>query len=460
MNVQAISIVPPTEAKDNYALTPELCAAVLAKFSRSNDGLDTIMKNVDIENSQKSVDNIFKFIDYGHASIGGLTGGIPIVLDGISMFLAYKLFDIAQLTDGQESSTRYITMTKESLLSPEEMGIDDPELAEQYLSVMGEAFDVYNEVYNDLDRLAKEQPELTRIPKDVAPKVRERMLKNYALDRARYFIPFGTKTSAAYIMTARVWADTIKRLESYEVPEFKEAASKIRVELEKYSKNLIRHSHADDNSIYVAKMESDLWFNSDTEYDSEIIGLYDSEHYTQLDDFNHKIDTRYDDYDVLQSVKTKLNRYAQYCHEIKNRTIRFLIKGITIAELRDLNRHRSGHRFSDLNVRGLYISKEVRDMKNPKIDEFLSRYVDLVRNMKDYSYGNELNIIPYSFLLGTQVDFEHTTQLDKFIYEAELRTGLGSHYMYAHHFTCLTMDFIDKNPLFEDYIELGTAEPE
>ena len=39
----------------------------------------------------------------------------------------------------------------------------------------------------------------------------------------------------------------------------------------------------------------------------------------------------------------------------------------------------------------------------------------------------------YSLLLGAQTPFEHSTHADKFIYEAELRTGMGAHYRYAEH---------------------------
>jgi hypothetical protein len=52
-----------------------------------------------------------------------LTGGLAVALDGISMWLAYKLFEIAQMADGQESSTRYITMDASAVPSAEELGM-------------------------------------------------------------------------------------------------------------------------------------------------------------------------------------------------------------------------------------------------------------------------------------------------------------------------------------------------
>src|ERR1700679_1592095 len=119
MNVPGLALVPPPPAADLPKVTPELLASVLARYSRSNEGLDTILGKVDPANPDASIDRILKFVDYGHASIGGLTGGLAVALDGISMWLAYKIFEISQMADGQESSTRYIAMDPTNIPSAE-----------------------------------------------------------------------------------------------------------------------------------------------------------------------------------------------------------------------------------------------------------------------------------------------------------------------------------------------------
>ena len=107
MNVTGLAIVPPAEAENEFKVTPELLASVLARYSRSNDGIGNIMEKVDLVNPGKSIDRILKFVDYGHASIGGLTGGIAIAVDDVSMWMAFKLFEVSQMCDGQESSTLF-----------------------------------------------------------------------------------------------------------------------------------------------------------------------------------------------------------------------------------------------------------------------------------------------------------------------------------------------------------------
>ena len=139
MKVTGLALVPPPTAADLPKVTPELLASVLARYSRSNEGIAAIMAKVDLANPEASIDRILKFVDYGHASIGGLTGGLAIALDGVSMWLAYKIFEIAQMADGQESSTRYITMAATNLPAPAELGIPD-DLAPRWSAVMARAF--------------------------------------------------------------------------------------------------------------------------------------------------------------------------------------------------------------------------------------------------------------------------------------------------------------------------------
>ena len=173
MKIQALALIPPTGAQEAPKVTPELLASSLAKYSRSNKGITSILEEIDWSNPDSAVDRIFKFVDYGHASIAGLTGSIPITIDGCSMFLAYKLFELIPLCDGQESSTRYIKMNESSILAPEVLGISDA-LREEWGSFMKLAFEVYQETYQELDKLATERPELIQYPEGVDEKVKNR----------------------------------------------------------------------------------------------------------------------------------------------------------------------------------------------------------------------------------------------------------------------------------------------
>src|SRR6202050_3532701 len=143
MKVTGLALVPPPGASELPKVTPELLASVLARYSRSTEGIGAILAKVDVANPDASIDRILKFVDYGHASIGGLTGGLAVALDGVSMWLAYKIFDIAQMADGQESSTRYIAMDAANVPSAEELGIPE-DLDPRWRAMLARAFQAYH----------------------------------------------------------------------------------------------------------------------------------------------------------------------------------------------------------------------------------------------------------------------------------------------------------------------------
>ena len=66
----------------------------------------------------------------------------------------------------------------------------------------------------------------------------------------------------------------------------------------------------------------------------------------------------------------------------------------------------------------------------------------------------------YTLLLGAQTPFEHCTHADKFIYEAELRTGMGAHFRYAEHLSAALAGFFEQVPEARSWVVEGTAEPE
>lgn len=451
MKVNVLAIRPPKTDEPLREVTPELLASSLAKYSRSNKGIDSILETIDWNDPDASVDKIFKFVDYGHASIGGMTGGIAITVDDCSMFLAYKIFEICNLVDGQESSTRYITMKPESLLDPEEIGIPKS-LQGEWSALMKESFELYEKHYNELDAIAKEHPELMRIPANTPPKVADRIRKNYALDRARYFIPLATKTSAAYIMTARVWADVIKTLASFNIPECRLAADMIRAQVSKIAPRLMKHSYPDNASNFHANVAGILPITAMAYNRVPFHNLEDKVWLKVDDDFPSFIHDG-----SVDHFAYKTNRYSTIGSKLKRTTARFAFNNIAIAELRDLNRHRTGYRYTDFIPVGFYLPPELEDQRPIAFFERWSNFMnDLCQTAEVYTN----NVYMYAYFLGTQVAFEHTTNLDKLIYEIELRTGLGAHFRYADHLEAVAKQLIAQRPEYEKYISIGTAEPE
>ena len=448
MKVTGLALVPPPTAADLPKVTPELLASVLARYSRSNDGLQNILGKVDLANPDESIDRILKFVDYGHASIGGLTGGLAIALDGISMWLAWKIFEISQMADGQESSTRYITMEATNLPTPAELGVPD-DLAARWSAVMARAFAAYHAEYERLDRVGTEHPELIRLPAGAKPAVVNRIRKNYALDRARYFIPLATRTNLGLVQSSRMWATTVKHLDSLPQVEARAAAALIRAELIKISPRLMRHSSTEQSYSEQARQELAR---------SCTLGLARLSTAPLADQVWVKVDRSTppwlaEEQSVPESLRHRANRYGHQGLATRRMRVTFAWNNMAVAELRDLNRHRTGHRYTPMIQAGFYLPPEITRAGHQAL---LDEQAALTRELMQRGLGAYV----YSLLLGAQTPFEHTTQADKFIYEAELRTGMGAHYRYAEHLSAVLREFFAQVPEAKDWVVEGTAEPE
>ena len=448
MRITGLALVPPPSAADLPKVTPELLASVLARYSRSNEGIATILSKVDVANPDASIDRILKFVDYGHASIGGLTGGLAVAIDDISMWLAYKIFEIAQMADGQESSTRYITMDAANVSSPEELGIPD-DLAPRWRDMIAHAFAAYHAEYGRLDTLATAEPDRIRVPADAKPAVVTRLRKNYALDRARYFIPFATRTNLGLVQSSRMWATTVKHLDSLAQPEAKAAAKLIREELLKQSPRLMRHSFAENSYIEQARQEFAT---------SLALGRERLSSAALADDVWVHVDRATPSWlsetqPIAESLRHRANRYGQQGTATRRIRVAFAWNNMALAELRDLNRHRTGNRHTPLIQAGFYLPPEI---PRPPHESLLTKQLELTREL----LARESPAYMYSLLLGAQTPFEHSTHADKFIYEAELRTGMGAHFRYAEHLSAALREFLKRVPEARDWVVEGTAEPE
>lgn len=446
IRVQGIAINSNGNVK--YNVSNELLAAILARYSRSNEGIEKIMEQVDNSDHEKSVDRIFKFIDYGHASIGALTGGIAITIDNVSMWLAYKLFEICQLADGQESSTRYITMDETSLPSGSDVGIPD-DLIPAWNDLLSRCFKAYHDESNNLISLAQKEPERIKLPSNPSKLLVDRLTKNYSLDRARYFIPFATRTNIALVQNGRLWGQTIKYLSSMPQKEAQDLALLLREELTKFSPRQVKHSYPE--SSYTIQCMNEL--HSSCELASSKLSFN-----CQPDNpwiVVHKDTPPWlpPQQSITESLQPRINRYSLCGSTIRRIQLSFGWENIAVAELRDLNRHRTGHRYSPLLQTGIYTPPEINRENHSQLFQDQTKLLQELINRRSPAYV-------YCLLLGSQTHFEHSTHADKFIYEVELRTGLGAHFRYAEHLKNLLPPFYNSLPETNGFINVGSAEPE
>jgi hypothetical protein len=316
---------------------------------------------------------------------------------------------------------------------------------------MAQSFAAYHAEYTRLDALATANPSLVRLPPDAKPAVVTRLRKNYALDRARYFIPFATRTNVGLVQSSRMWAVTVKHLDSLPHPEARAAAKLIRDELLKISPRLMRHSVAEKS--FVAQAAQELAASCSLGLDRLSSAPLADEVWVNVDRATPPWLSEAQP--VAEALRHRANRYGHQGTATRRMRVSFAWNNMALAELRDLNRHRTGHRYTPLIQAGFYLPPEISHA-TPEHAALLAEQRELTRELMQR--GSPAYV--YSLLLGAQTPFEHSTHGDKFIYEAELRTGMGAHFRYAEHLSAALREFLKHVPEARAHVVEGTAEPE
>lgn len=470
MRVTGVSLepTPAAEAVGRPRLTPELLASVGARYSRSNEGLEAIVAKIDPHNLDKSVDAIFKMIDFGHQSIADMVP-VFIFIDGVSEIMAYLIWSQCQVVSGQESSTRYIKLSMEGLINPDLLGIPKP-LQEQWTNQNCHAFAAYEEALEVWSGIAERNPAVMNIPTDLlndssdkGMKAVARMRRNYAFDRARVFLPTGVATNLVLMMPARNWVQLCQYLLSHPLPEANRIGQAVVSELELYSPRMLKHAikaETTRNGILEECYQTQTLLGKalcNGGFDSLARQARSTAHLEYL------LPPGVTDADLAQALVHHDNRYAWIGQAVRRTFTRFSWEAVGLAEIRDLNRHRTGEKYCPLMPQGFHTAIDQCPNHETEAHKQLSRLCQVgfnaTRRAAEVLQAGDHSYV-YWPLLGTQFPFEHNTTANKFIYEAELRTGRGAHYRYAGHLHDVLALWYKAFPSTRKYIHEGLAEPE
>ncbi|MCE9614429.1 MAG: FAD-dependent thymidylate synthase [Lentisphaerae bacterium] len=472
MKVTQVSL-RPTEAAAAAgapALTPELLAATGARYSRNNEGLSDILAKIDPANLDKSVDAIFRMIDYGHQSIADMAP-VAMFLDGISQWLAFYVWNLSPAASGQESSTRYIQMNVDAVPDPALLGIPSAHQGEWHRTVTA-CFATYQAALERWQGLADAHPEVMRIPRDLledtasaSQKKVARLRRNYAFDRARYFLPFASATNVMMLMSARGWVQLCQHLCAHPLPEANALGDAIRGQLALCTPRLIKHASAKASmrgGIAVAfdalRCRAGMGLPATLAPFAADSAAPPTAHVTVTPP-EGCTGARY-----AADLSLHDNRYAWIGDGLRRTAVRFAWEAVTLAEIRDLNRHRTGNRHCEVIPVGFYAAlDELPAQADADTAAALRRLSDVGRAATARAHALLAAGDPsyvYWLPMGAQCFFEHLTTADKFVYEAELRTGQGAHYRYARHLHDALAIWYTQFPETRNLILEGTAEPE
>lgn len=476
MKVTQVSLVPTEQATaaGRPALTPELLAASGARYSRNNEGLDAILAKIDPGNMDRSVDAIFRLIDYGHQSIADMVP-VAIFIDDISIWLAYHVWSLCPTAGGQESSTRYIKLDPDAVIAPERLGIPAARQPE-WRAQMKAAFDAYSQALDLWQAIGEHCPELTAIPSGILAdssekgrKTLDRMQRNYRFDRARYYIPAAAATNMMLVMSARGWTRLCQHLCSHPLPEARELGGALRGELALSAPRLLKHACRCEGIASGIQTEFNRLYRQAADGGLPSALQPDSASVDCPPDVELAV---YPPPDVTaggfaEDLQTHDNRYGWIGSQLQRTLVRCNWRAISMAEIRDMNRHRTGSKHCPLLPVGFYAAieqlPEAATGPNAALVEPIRQLTATGRQLSAQAFallaaGDPTAI--YTTLLGTQFAFERATHADKFIYEAELRTGLGAHFRYARHYKDALNLWYERYPETRGLILEGNAEPE
>jgi len=197
--------------------TASIMAFAGARFSRSDLSAVDLFKEIKSSGKSASIKlaNIFK--NYGHSSVADMAM-LFAYIENIPKLYAVKLFYETSIGAGQERSSRYQDYSKSPPISLDNYITKDKtfinnyqQIAEHFQRLQEQALGNYRK-YKEI--LTAEYADLYGV--DQQDKSQLGALQARVFDSARYFLPSGvaTKSSLAYITSAREWARLISILKA------------------------------------------------------------------------------------------------------------------------------------------------------------------------------------------------------------------------------------------------------
>jgi hypothetical protein len=344
-------------------------------------------------------------------------------------------------------------------------------LRAEWNAVTESCFAAYEAAWRAWEQIGLDHPELTGIPRallesedEKSRRTVERMRRNYAFDRARYYLPASLATNVMLAMSARGWATLCQHLCSHPLPEARALGDAIRGELALCTPRLLKHAGAKASIERGIMLEFEAWRSRAGEGlpphlrpGAEETACPSTAAVEVLAPEGAR------GTDFAGALAFHDNRYAWFGSLLRRTAVRFSWQAVALAEIRDLNRHRTGGKYCPQIPLGFYSALDQLPAGLQAERDRLMRLNEAGRaasaRARELLAAGDVTYV-YWAPLGAQYLFEHVTTADKFIYEAELRTGLGAHFQYARHLREALACWYGTYPETRGLILEGAAEPE
>jgi thymidylate synthase ThyX len=305
-------------------LNPEDEAMLQALYSRSAESVDVHLEKVQQSGSGKFMAQYY--VGYGHKSIADC-GTTTMFIEGVSL-LAAKAVQDWPLYNGQETSTRYIDMSKQVIVDP--FGSDASK------AVLDRWMDFYTSKQGAVGEILRARYPMRDGEKQASY---DGAIKARTFDILRGFLPAGITTQLSWHTNLRQAGDHLAGLIHHPSPEISQLALKLRTQLgERYPSSGLGLSLATvsgvDNKDRVARDVRQDWewrvasaftYSAKTELSS-----------LRLNAMNLRMNARYTE---LLKTRPRGCVLPHFMTDMGQVHVEFLLD---FGSFRDLQRHRNG----------------------------------------------------------------------------------------------------------------------
>lgn len=370
---------------------PQDTAMMQALYSRSAESVEVHVEKVRSSGSGKFMERFY--VGYGHASIADC-GSTTIFVEGVSMLVAKAIQDWP-LYSGQETSSRYIDMSKQAII--------DPVGTKESKNILDQWMKFYTESQLEVQaHITKKYPRKEGEDEIVYGKA----VTARAFDTLRGFLPAGVATQFSWHTNLRQAHDKLVYLRRHPLAEVREAAEKILAGLrEKYAQSF-GHKETPEQEKY--------WNFIESKYNYYI--NKSAKPFSAKTNINKKEIALYKDIFAKRAPRAGLPIFLA---ELGNITFDFLLD---FGSFRDIQRHRNGVcRMPLLTTKfgfNEWYVNELPETVKKKAIKLIKDQAKAINKLKATSEDKQ-----YYCAMGFNVTCKVTYGLPAAIYVSELRSG-------------------------------------
>ena len=375
---------------------PEDTAMMQALYSRSPQSVTEHVEKVKQTGSGKFMEKFY--VQYGHQSIADC-GSTTIFIEGISM-LGDKAIQDWPLYSGQETSTRYIDMSKQPIVDP--VGTEE---SRQILKDWMKFYVKHQETVKQHLR--------TKHPKqpDQEENTYEKAIEARTFDIMRGFLPAGITTQLSWHTNLRQAKDKLSLLKNHPLPEVQKTGENIWAQLQEKYPHSFSHQHREEQQNYWSYLMDNYNYYHPQDPPQD---------FTYTNNISAPELSQYQDIIEKRPPKTNL---PYFLTELGNVVFDFILD---FGSFRDIQRHRNGVcrmplLTTDLDFNSWYLEQlpeEVKQEAEKLIQVQKQRVADLDTDPRNKQY-----YIGMGFNVACRVSYG----LPGLVYLIELRSGKPVH---------------------------------